>query len=152
MGQVSRQHRGGNEFAGGEGNGYTHPKLRALDRSYSGNDVRHRFIASSVYELPLGKGRRMDIANPVLNAAVGGWSIGTIAEFFTGAPWGAIEQTNLTNTFAGSPRPNLTCDPLLDSGRSRNDYLSQWFNTSCFAAPGLGNFGNAARAVGFEPG
>ncbi|MCC6536171.1 MAG: hypothetical protein IT162_01390, partial [Bryobacterales bacterium] len=143
---------GGSEFAGGEGNGYTHPELRALDRSYSGNDVRHRFIASSVYELPLGKGRRIDIANPVLNAVAGGWSVGTIAEFFTGAPWGVIEQTNLTNTFSGSPRPNLTCNPQLDGGRSRADYLNQWFNTSCFAAPGVGNFGNAARAVGFGPG
>jgi len=143
---------GGNEFAGGEGNGYTHPELRGLDRSYSGNDVRHRFIGSSVYELPVGKGRRVDIANPVLNAVAGGWSIGTIAEFFAGAPWGAIEQTNLTNTFAGSPRPNLTCDPNINGGRSRADYLNQWFNTTCFAAPGVGNFGNAARALGFGPG
>ena len=30
--------------------------------------------------------------------------------------------------------------------------MNQWFNTSCFAAPGVGNFGNAARAVGFGPG
>lgn len=143
---------GGSEFAGGEGNGYTHPELRALDRSYSGNDIRHRLIGSSVYELPIGKGRRVDIPNPVLNAVAGGWSLGTIAEFFTGAPWGAIEQTNLTNTFAGSPRPNLSCNPAIDSSRSRAEYLNQWFNTSCFSAPPVGVFGNAARAVGFGPG
>lgn len=143
---------GGTEFAGGEGNGYTHPELRALDRAYSGNDLRHRFIGSSVYELPIGKGRRVEISNPALNAVAGGWSIGTIAEFFTGAPWGVIEQTNLSNTFSGSPRPNLVCDPRIDGSRSRNDYLNQWFNTSCFAAPGVGNFGNAARTVGFGPG
>jgi hypothetical protein len=143
---------GGNEFAGGEGNGYTHPELRSLDRSYSGNDIRHRFIGSSVYELPIGKGKPVDPGHPVWNAIVGGWSIGTIAEFFSGAPWGAIEQTNLTNTFAGSPRPNLTCDPQLAGGRARGEALSQWFNTACFAAPGVGNFGNAARALGFGPG
>ena len=143
---------GGNEFAGGEGNGYTHPELRRLDRSYSGNDIRHRFIGSSVYELPIGKGKPVDPGHPVWNGIVGGWSIGTIAEFFSGAPWGAIEQTNLTNTFAGSPRPNLTCDPQLAGGRARGEALSQWFNTACFAAPGVGNFGNAARALGFGPG
>lgn len=142
---------GGNEFAGGEGNGYTHPELRALDKSYSGNDLRHRIIGSSVYELPIGKGRRVDIKNSVLDAVVGGWSLGMIAELHSGAPWGAIEQTNLSNTFAGTPRPNLTCDPVIDGGRSRNDYLNQWFNTSCFAAPGTSNFGNAARNLGVGP-
>ncbi len=142
----------GNEFAGGEGNGYTHVDLRGLDRSYSGNDIRHRLIASSVYELPIGKGKPVNIANSVLDAVIGGWTVGVIAEVHSGAPWGAIEQTNLTNTFSGSPRPNLTCDPTLDSSRPRADYLSQWFNTSCFAAPGVGNFGNAARSIGFGPG
>ncbi len=142
---------GGSEFAGGEGNGYTHPELRGLDKSYSGNDLRHRIIGSSVYELPLGKGKRMDIKNSFLDAVIGGWTLGLIAEIHAGAPWGPVEQTNLTNTFSGSPRPNLTCDPVIDGGRSRADYLNQWFNTTCFAAPGVGNFGNAARNVGFGP-
>jgi len=141
----------GSEFGGNEGNGYTHPELRGLDRSYSGNDIRHRLIASTVYELPVGKGKSLNISNSMLDAVVGGWALGIIAEVHAGAPWGAIEQTNLTNTFSGSPRPNLTCDPALDSGRDRNTYLNQWFNTSCFAAPGVGNFGNAARSLGFGP-
>jgi hypothetical protein len=142
---------GGSEFAGAEGNGYTHPELRNLDRSYSGNDLRHRIIGSSVYELPVGKGRSLDIKNPFLDAVIGGWSLGLIAEVHSGAPWGAIEQTNLSNTFSGSPRPNLSCDPAIDGGRERAVYLNQWFNTACFAAPGTGNFGNAARNVGFGP-
>lgn len=142
---------GGNEFAGGEGNGYTHPELRSLDRSYSGNDLRHRIIGSSVYELPVGKGRRLDLKNSFADAVIGGWSLGLIAEVHSGAPWGAVEQTNLSNTFSGSPRPNLTCDPAIDGGRERAAYLNQWFNTTCFAAPGTGNFGNAARNLGFGP-
>ncbi len=141
-----------NEVAGGEGNGYTHMELRALDKSYSGNDLRHRLIASSVYEIPVGKGRRLAIANPVANAIVGGWAIGAVAEFRTGAPWGSIELTNTTNTFSASQRPNLSCSPILESGRSRNEFINQYFNTSCFSAPGTGNFGNAARNLGFGPG
>jgi hypothetical protein len=142
----------GNELAGGEGNGYTHNELRALDRSYSGNDIRHRFIASSVYDIPIGKGKPVDISNPFLDAVIGGWTIGLITELYTGAPWGAIEQTNLSNTFSNGVRPNLTCDPAIDSSRSRAEYLNQWFNTSCFQAAATATFGNAARSVGFGPG
>jgi hypothetical protein len=141
----------GNEFAGGEGNGYTHIELRGLDRSYSGNDIRHRVIASSVYELPIGSGKPVNVANPFLNGVIGGWTIGLVAEMHTGAPWGAIEQTNLTNTFSNGVRPNLTCNPTIEADRSRNDYLNQWFDTSCFQVPGARNFGNAARNVGFGP-
>jgi len=60
--------------------------------------------------------------------------------------------TNTTNTFSASQRPNLSCSPILDSGRPRSDYLAQYFDTSCFSAPGTGIFGNAARNLGFGPG
>ena len=143
---------GSSEVAGGEGNGYTHIELRSLDKSFSGNDLRHRFIASSVYELPIGKGRSLNLSHPVANAIAGGWSIGAVAEFRAGAPWGVVEQTNTTNTYSSSQRPNLSCDPVMDSGRSRADFLGQYFNTSCFSAPGTGIFGNAARNLGFGPG
>jgi hypothetical protein len=63
---------GGNELGGGEGSGYTHLELRRLDKSYSGSDIRLRYVASSVYELPFGKGRHWSIANPVLNTVAGG--------------------------------------------------------------------------------
>ncbi|MBI3681256.1 MAG: TonB-dependent receptor [Acidobacteria bacterium] len=143
---------GNTELAGGEGNGYTHIQLHRLDKSYSGNDVRHRYIASSVYELPVGKGKKLDIRNGVANAVVGGWTLGAVAEFRSGPPYGSIEQTNTTNTFSNSQRPNLVCDPALDSGRARMDYIAQWFNTSCFQAPGTGIFGSAARINGVGPG
>lgn len=140
------------ELAGGEGNGYTHIERRAADKSYAGNDIRHRVIGSTVYELPVGKNRRFDIANPLANGAIGGWSLGLIAELRAGAPWGAIEQTNLTNTFSASNRPNLRCDPALDSGRPRAATINQYFDTSCFAAPAVREFGSAPRNAGFGPG
>jgi hypothetical protein len=140
------------ELAGGEGNGYTHIERRRADKSYAGNDVRHRLIASSVYELPVGKNRKVNIENPFVNSVIGGWSVGVIGELRGGAPWGAIEQTNLTNTFSASNRPNLRCDPVLDAGRSRAEMIAAYFDTSCFTAPAAGEFGNAARNIGFGPG
>ena len=143
---------GGNELAGGEGSGYTHIELRKLDHSYSGSDIRLRYVASTVYELPFGTGRHWKIQNRFAHAVAGGWGLSVILELRTGPPWGAIEQTNLTNAYSVSQRPNLLRDPIIGGERSRNDMLLRFFDTSAFQAPGNGIFGNAARESGFGPG
>lgn len=141
------------EVGGRAGRGsYTHVELRRPDKSNSGNDIRHRYIASGVYELPFGSGKPFRISNAVLNGVAGGWSLGAIAELRGGAPYGVIEQTNTSNTFSHSQRPNLLCNPEIGGGRSRGDIVARYFSTECFQAPGSGNFGNAARNVGFGPG
>jgi hypothetical protein len=38
-------------------------------------------------------------------------------------------------------------NPSLSGGRSRNDQLFQWFNTSLFTANALGTFGNSGRNI-----
>ncbi|HZO57025.1 MAG TPA: hypothetical protein VFB63_30220, partial [Bryobacteraceae bacterium] len=42
-------------------------------------------------------------------------------------------------------RPNLVGDPVLDSGRSRGEKIARYFNSSAFALPTLGTFGNSGR-------
>ena len=141
-----------NELGGEAGNGYTHIELRRLDKSYSGNDIRHRYVASGVYELPFGKGRHWPIRSAVLDHIAGGWGVGAITEFRSGPPYGVLEQTNLTNTFSHAQRPNLIRDPKIPGDRSRGDMLAGYFDTSAFQAPGAGVFGNAPRNQGFAPG
>ena len=143
---------GWSELAGSPGNGYTHIALRNLDKSYGGNDIRHRYVASSVYELPFGKGRHWSAGGRIAQAIVGGWGLGVIAELRSGTPYGVIEQTNRTNTFSSAQRPNLLRDPTISGDRSRAAMLAQYFDTSAFQDPGIGVFGNAARNVGFGPG
>ncbi|MBC8167320.1 MAG: hypothetical protein H7Y20_15800, partial [Bryobacteraceae bacterium] len=132
--------------------GYTHTELRSLDKSLSGNDVRHRLMTSFVYELPAGTGRRLNIENRFANLVLGGWGLGGIIELRSGAPFGVIEQTNRTNTFSHSQRPNLLGDPVINSDRSRADYLAQFFDSSAFQAPGVGVFGNSPRTICCGPG
>ena len=144
--------QGGNELGGNEGNGYTHLELRKLDKGYSGSDIRLRYVASTVYELPFGKGRHWGIHNPVANAVAGGWGLSVIAEMHSGPPWGAIEQTNLTNVYSAAQRPNLPRDPVIGGDRSRADIITRYFDTTAFQAPGVGIFGNAPREPGFAPG
>jgi carboxypeptidase family protein/TonB-dependent receptor-like protein len=143
---------GSSELGGGNGNGYQHIQLRRLDKAMSGADIRHRLACSSLYELPVGKGRRWQPGNAVLNGVIGGWSLGGILEARTGPPYGATESTNRMNTFSESQRPNLLRNPSLPGGRSRDEMIRQFFDTSAFLAPGDGTAGNAARTVGPIPG
>jgi hypothetical protein len=141
-----------NELGGEQGNGYTHFQLRHLDKALSGNDIRHRAVVSGVYELPVGRNKPLAIENPALGAVIGGWSLGVIAEFRTGSPFGVVEQTNRSNAFSHSQRPNLLGDPTLSAGRSKAERLAQWFDTSLFEAPGAGVFGNGPRNICCGPG
>jgi hypothetical protein len=133
------------------GAGYTHPALRRLDKSFSNNDIPHRFIASAVYELPVGRDRHWKISNGLLNAVAGNWGTGVIAEVRSGTPWGVVEQTNHSNTFAAAQRPTLLRDPGISGGRSTAAMLAEYFDTSAFIDPGVGVFGDAARNVGHGP-
>jgi hypothetical protein len=143
---------GNSELAGLAGNGYTHFQLRNLDRSYSGADIRHRVAASAVYELPWGKDRKFDIRNSAVNAILGGWGLGVITEFRTGSPYSVVENTNTSNTFSASQRPNILGDPEQLSNWRENVKGTTFFDTALFAAPGTGVFGDAPRAVCCGPG
>jgi hypothetical protein len=141
------------ELGGAPGTEYTHIDLRGrLNKSYGGWDVRHRYIGSTIYELPFGRNRRWDIQNPVLNRIAGGWGVGLVAEVRGGVPYGVVEQTNRTNTFSAGVRSNVLKDPSLPSGRSRDEFITQYFDTGAFAAPAVGEFGNAARTYCCGPG
>jgi hypothetical protein len=130
----------------------------ASARGLSGNDVRNRIVWSSVYELPIGRGKLLHPENAVLNQVVGGWSFGVVAEANTGTPLSPIMAANNTDTFSAGNRPNLVGDPNLSSGRPRSQKLAEWFNTAAFADPAQGQpsavglFGNAPRSFGTGPG
>lgn len=134
------------------GSGYTHIELLRLDKSLSGADIGRRYIGSVVYDLPFGKGRRFGIQNSILEKIAGGWTMGVITELRDGAPYGVTEQTNRTNTFSHSQRPNLLKDPTLDDSRARSERIARYFDTAAFAAPGDGVFGDAPRHLCCLPG
>lgn len=55
------------------------------DRGRNNFDVRHTFNFSSLYELPIGKGKRWDL-DGVANTLFGGWEIGGIVNARSGVP------------------------------------------------------------------
>jgi len=147
--QVSR-----NELAGYPGNDtftdYYNPQDR---RGLSGNDVRNRLIANALYELPVGRGRLIDTRSHLLNGVLDNWTIGSIFEVHSGTALSVIDATNNTGTYSDGVRPNIAGDPnSLSSSRSRNQKVTEWFNTAAFTQNAAFTFGNAPRTFGRGPG
>lgn len=115
---------------------------RRLERDYSTGDIPHVFVASAVWDVPVGRGRRYRPAG-VLGAIVSDWSVNGILTLQSGVPIPVAQATN-TNAFAGfgTQRPNLTGDPAL-SGDERSP--SGWFDTSAFTAAPQFTLGNSSR-------
>ncbi|MGH9674670.1 MAG: carboxypeptidase regulatory-like domain-containing protein [Bryobacteraceae bacterium] len=90
-----------------------------LDRNVGQFDLRHVFQTFGTYELPLGRGKRFGISNGILDGIAGGWTLGSIVVFNTGAPvqltGGGFQTVNNTNNpFANGVRlaPGVTVDQI----------------------------------------
>ena len=117
---------------------------RDSDYGPSGNDIRHRFTISSVYELPVGRGKRY-LAKGPLGVIAGNWSVGVLALMQTGPPTTVTTQTNTTNAFsAGAQHADMLRDPNLKSSERT---LSRWFDTAAFTQPAVFTFGTGGRGT-----
>jgi hypothetical protein len=122
---------------------------RRAEKALSGNDVRHRMVLSSVYELPWGPKRKF-LNKGLLASVLGGWNLGGIMTLQAGSPIGATTQNNTTNAFTpGAQRANVLRNPELPADQRT---VERWFDTSAFALPAPFTFGNASRAVATGPG
>jgi Carboxypeptidase regulatory-like domain len=118
----------------------------------SGNDVRNRVVGNVLYDLPIGRGRSLPLNNPILDRALGNWTIGGLGEIHSGTSLSVTDLTNNTGSFSDGVRPNLVGNPNdLHSGRSRSAKITEWFDTSAFAVNPKYTFGNAPRTFGRGP-
>jgi hypothetical protein len=136
----------------GNGVAFTNYYNQNNDWGLSANDIRHRLVVSSIYQLPIGPGKFFNPSNRFVNGAIGGWSVATIVEAHTGPPLNITELTNNTNSYSDGVRPNVVGDPNFSGSRTRVQQLAEWFNTSAFAAPAPYTFGDAGRTFGVAPG
>lgn len=141
---------GRNELAGFPGdNSYTDYYNPRAMWGLSGNDIRHRLVLSTLYDLPVGRGRQFVPHAGWLDEIIGGWTIGTIAELHTGTPLSVIDAVNNTFSFSDGVRPNLVADPNLSKGQRAT---AEWFNTAAFVQNPSFTFGDAPRTFGSGPG
>jgi Carboxypeptidase regulatory-like domain len=62
------------------------PTNLKLNKSVSLQDIPHTFVISYLYELPFGRGKRFLDRGGWLNQVVGGWQVGGIQRYQSGAP------------------------------------------------------------------
>jgi hypothetical protein len=122
---------------------------RKCEWALSAFDTRHRFVTSSLYDIPVGKGRQVNIVNPFLNAAVGGWQAGFIWTVQSGFPvTPTVGGADRSGTGALFDRPNATGV----SPNVANHSTGQWYNLQAFSPNAPGTFGNAGRNSLISPG
>lgn len=102
-------------------------------------DVRHRLVASYVYDLPFGKGHRMATNVRPIDAVIGHWNWSGIVTLSSGT-WFTVTDGN--GGFAnsdGQQRPDIV--PGIKAN-SKPCIPGTFFNTCAFQDPPLGSLGN----------
>ncbi|MFY9531043.1 MAG: TonB-dependent receptor [Candidatus Acidiferrales bacterium] len=141
---------------GGEANAPENVQCRACDRGPSVFDVRHNFTANSLYQLPIGPGKKYLNADGFAGKLLGGWSLSGIGSYHTGHPLtvttSSLDPTLLPDGNTGSTqRPDLVPGVSLISPGGRT--TTQWINPAAFALPPIGpnglfeHFGTAGNGI-----
>ncbi|MBL8295566.1 MAG: TonB-dependent receptor [Bryobacterales bacterium] len=121
---------------------------RRLEKSIGRFDQTHAVKMSTIYELPIGKGRRWMNYGGVVNGVLGGWRISGIQSYFSGFPV-ALTRNNPLTIFNGVTRPTITSydnwrAPL--AGASFDPGTDRFLNPAAFPAAAQPiAFGNATR-------
>ena len=120
------------------------------ERGLSSFDTRHRLVVSPLYELPVGKGKLLNINNSFANAIIGGWQVGGIMTLQSGIPETiTIGGTDNSNTQTGYDRPNYVSGTNVNAS---NQAPGGWYNRAAFVEAPFGSFGNVGRDTAIAPG
>ncbi len=114
-----------------------------LNRAVCDYNLPHVLTASSLYELPFGKGRTfLSNANRLVNGALGGWNVAGVLTARSGLPFTPTISGDPANTGAGSERPIR-----LGQGDLANPTPDKWFDVTAFAVPKQYTYGNSGRNI-----
>jgi hypothetical protein len=99
-----------------------------FEHSVSPQDVKYQFTWQVSYDLPVGKGRAINV-NGLANAILGGWTANGVAYLSSGVPINSPVMGESISYF--NQRTDMTCDPSKGAPHTAD----QWFKSSCFSAP-----------------
>jgi Carboxypeptidase regulatory-like domain len=136
-------------FFGAEGKNVADPYNPRASLSPAGFDLPHLLTVNANYELPIGRGKRFSSGNHAVDYIIGNWQVNGILAVRSGQRYSVTDNSgdpaNTGNVaWAGYEQANLVGDPNSGSCSNKASAHTQscWFNTSAFAAPAVGTFGN----------
>jgi hypothetical protein len=140
-------------FAPAGGNWVSDKNNPLLDYGNVMFDRRHRSLTTALYQLPFGRGQTfLSGSGRLLDAAVGGWQLGGVLVFQTGAFLTIGQQsvdsanTGILNTL-GSARADVVpgVSPRATRGLT-SPYGPVWLNPAAFTLPPVnaGRFGDSS--------
>jgi hypothetical protein len=118
--------------------------LRPQDeRGRSFFDARQRFVASYVWQLPVGRGKAFGKDwSGALDQILGQWQVNGIVTLQSGLPITPVLAIDNSNTGLFADRPDVVGNP--NNGPKT---ASKWFDTSAFALPVQYSYGSAGRNI-----
>jgi hypothetical protein len=129
----------------------------AHEMSNSPQDVRHRFVGSGTWVLPIGQGGWVMNHDSKTAKLLGNWQANAIVSLQTGIPF---TVTAPDESFSGSNHasyPNCVGDPYAGTSKDPSQYVGSkspgfYLNLAAFATPAAGQFGTCRPRKFHGPG
>ncbi len=136
---------------------YQNPYNLHQEKSISSQDIPQNFVASFIYELPFGKGKRL-FNHGISNVILGGWQIGSILRYESGQPlpfYCASGVPGWDNCFRYNPVSGQSVYNPAIHQPGFNPLNTPYLNNSYFVDPNSNPnapivFGQLARVTGFR--
>jgi hypothetical protein len=117
----------------------------SLNRGPAGWQRNHNFVFSQVYELPIGKGKKLlgDLSR-LGDLLIGGWQFNSNTSIQSGLPFdNCFNTTGISDT--GPCRPNVNGEVKTGTTRKSDGTILYFNDLSVFSVPSVGTFGNQKR-------
>jgi hypothetical protein len=124
------------------------------DWSVDGGDIPHSLVLNYVYDLPVGRGKRVGGGmNAIEDAVAGGWQVTGITTAQSGFPMSIGPSGNAASVYGGNQHADLTGQPFKSGNCGGTNGVPVipvgtkycFFNPAAFKAPADSTFGTAPR-------
>ncbi|MBW4026319.1 MAG: TonB-dependent receptor [Acidobacteria bacterium] len=109
-------------------------------------DIRHRLVASIIWELP-----KLSNVSPTVRTALGNWQLNTITTLQSGMPFNVTISPDQANTGVGNQRPNYVHAPSAKCNADSVVSGASCIDSSAYTLPASYTYGNEHRNVLYGP-